>query len=79
MEIISQNLDYYLYQEETQLINDVASKITAYVPAESNLIEFGPGTDIAFKKKTLPFLKEIKQLNSYIPIDLCETYLEQSE
>ncbi|NES06601.1 MAG: L-histidine N(alpha)-methyltransferase [Okeania sp. SIO2F4] len=79
LEIISQNLDYYLYKEETQLINDVASKIATYVPAESNLIEFGPGTDIAFKNKTLPFLKEIKQFNSYIPIDLCETYLEQSE
>ncbi len=79
LELISKNLDYYLYKEETQLINNVATKIAAHVPAESNVIEFGPGTDIAFKNKTLPFLKEIKQFNSYIPLDLCETYLEQSK
>ncbi len=78
-ELISQNLGYYLYKEEIELINNKASQIAAYVPPGSNIIEFSPGTDIAFKNKNLPFLKEIKQLNSYIPIDLCQTYLDQSE
>ncbi|NES89548.1 MULTISPECIES: L-histidine N(alpha)-methyltransferase [Okeania] len=78
-ELISQNLNYYLYKEEIKLINNKASQIAAYVPPGSNVIEFGLGTDIAFKNKSLPFLKEIKQLKSYVPIDLCQTYLDQSE
>ncbi len=78
-ELVSQNPDYYLYKEDIELINNAAAKIAAYVPPESSVIEFGPGTDIAFKNKSLPFLKEIKQLKSYIPIDLCETYLIQSK
>lgn len=79
LELISQNPGYYLYKEEIELFNNVASQLAAYVPPEANIIEFGPGTDIAFKNKTLPFLKEVKQLKGYIPIDLCETYLIQSE
>ena len=77
--IISQNLNYYLYKEEIELMNNAAKKMAAYVQPEANIIEFGPGTDIAFRNKTLPFLKEVKQLKSYIPMDLCETYLIQSE
>lgn len=77
--LISQNSGYYLYKEEIELFNSAASKIAAYVPAEANVIEFGPGTDIAFKNKTLPFLKEIKGLKSYITVDICQSYLDQSE
>ena len=77
--IISENSGYYLYKEEIELMNSAAKQIAAYVPPEANIIEFGPGTDIAFRNKTLPFLQEVKQLKSYIPIDLCETYLIQSE
>lgn len=79
MELISQNPGYYLYKEEIELMNSAAGKMAAYVPSGANVIEFGPGTDIAFKNKTLPFLKEIKNLKSYVPVDLCETYLDDSE
>ena len=79
LELISQNPGYYLYKEEIELFNNVASPLAAYVPPGANVIELGPGTDIAFKNKTLPFLKEIKELKGYIPVDLCQTYLDQSE
>ncbi len=78
-EAIFQNQDYYLYEDEVQLINRVASKIAAYIPEESNIIEFGPGTKKAFVNKTLPFLKAVKQCQSYIPVDLCKTYLLQAQ
>lgn len=78
-ELISHNPGYYLYKEEIELFNNVAAPLANHVPSRANVIEFGPGTDIAFKNKSLPFLKEIKELNSYIPIDLCQTYLDQSE
>ena len=56
----------------------MAPKLAAHVPPEASVIEFGPGTEIAFRNKSWPFLKEIEQFNSYIPIDLCETYLNRS-
>jgi uncharacterized SAM-dependent methyltransferase len=78
-EVIEQSSDYYLYKEEVQLINKVASKIATYVPQAASIIEFGTGTETAFINKTLPFLKAVKKFQSYIPVDLCETYLRQIE
>ena len=78
-EVIEQSSDYYIYKEEVQLINKVASKIATYVPQEANIIEFGTGTETAFINKTLPFLKAVKNFKHYIPVDLCETYLRQAE
>lgn len=77
--IIEQSQDYYLYKEEMQLISQVASQMATYVPEEASIIEFGTGTETAFINKTLPFLKAVKQFQSYIPVDLCETYLRQAE
>ena len=53
--------------------------MASYVPEDASVIEFGPGTPIAFKSKTLPFLKQISSFQSYIPVDLCETYLDESK
>ncbi len=79
MELISKNSNYYLYREEIELINQVYPKMASYVPPEASIIEFGPGTDKAFKNKSLPFLKAVKNLKSYIPVDICQTYLDDSE
>ncbi len=73
------NPSYYLYREEGELIQSVADKMASYVPPESSIVEFGPGTQLAFKIKTLPFLKQIDRLKRYIPVDLCKTYLDDSE
>jgi uncharacterized SAM-dependent methyltransferase len=78
-ELIENSGDYYLYKEEVRLIKTVADRIAAYVPQGANIIEFGPGTKTAFVNKTLPFLKVVKQCQSYIPVDLCKTYLLQAE
>ena len=50
-----------------------------YVSQETHIIEFGPGTETAFINKSLPFLRAVKQFKSYVPVDLCETYLRQSQ
>ena len=71
--------DYYLYYDEVKLIEKVAGKIAKYVLSDSTVIEFGPGTEKAFRNKTLPFLKEIKQLHKYVAVDLCDIYLQTSK
>ncbi|NEP53192.1 MAG: L-histidine N(alpha)-methyltransferase [Moorea sp. SIO3C2] len=78
-QVIEESVDYYLYKEEVRLINTVASKLSTYVPQGVNLIEFGPGTKTAFITKSLPFLKSLNHLKTYIPVDLCKTYLDQAE
>lgn len=78
-QILIEDKDYYLYKEEIRLINTVASQIAAYVPQGANIIEFGPGTKMAFVNKSLPFIKAVKQLKSYVPVDLCKTYLVNTE
>ncbi|NET45404.1 hypothetical protein [Okeania sp. SIO2B3] len=40
-ELISQNLNYYLYKKEIQLINNKASQIVASDRTEASFIEFG--------------------------------------
>lgn len=39
-EAILENTDYYLYKDEAQLINKVASKMANYVSQETHIIEF---------------------------------------
>lgn len=76
--VIYEEPDYYLYQDEMVLIKAVANQLSAHVPTQATVVEFGPGTQKAFVGKTLPFLKAIPQLHQYIAIDLCEKYLLDS-
>lgn len=61
--------DYYLYRNELQILQNSANRIASYVPQEATILEFGVGTEMAFKNKTLPFLKAIDQLQVYVSID----------
>lgn len=71
--------DYYLYREEINLIKRSEKSITANILPGSTVIEFGVGTEKAFRNKTMPFLQAIKGLKKYVPVDLCPYYLEKSK
>lgn len=70
--------EYYLYRDEVKILQDSAVQLAKHVPQGATIVEFGIGTEMAFRKKTLPFLKAIDGLRAYAPIDLCETYLIQA-
>ncbi|MEM8639426.1 MAG: L-histidine N(alpha)-methyltransferase [Cyanobacteria bacterium P01_G01_bin.54] len=72
--IIYENPNYYLYKDEVALIQETADRLSDHVPADSTIIELGPGTEQAFLGKTIPFLKAA-QPYQYIAVDLCEKYL----
>lgn len=79
-QVIEESVDYYLYKEEVRLINTVANQLSNYVPQGVNIVEFGPGTKTAFINKTMPFLKSLNHnITTYIPVDLCKTYLDQAK
>ncbi|NEO16739.1 L-histidine N(alpha)-methyltransferase [Moorena sp. SIO3E8] len=78
-QVIEESVDYYLYKEDVRLINKVANQLSNYVPQGGEIIEFGPGPKTAFINKSLPFLKSLNHIKTYIPVDLCKTYLDQAE
>jgi len=72
--------DYYLYKGEISLIQKYAQQIASYIPEDSTVIEFGPGTKHAFQKKSLPILKFAEnKIKKYVAIDLCPDYLYNAE
>ena len=76
--IIYKEPDYYLYQDETVLIQTVSNQLAVSVPTQATVVEFGPGTQKAFVCNTLPFLKAFPQLHQYVAVDLCQKYLLDS-
>jgi len=70
---------YYLYRDEVKILQNSVAQLATYVPTQATLIEFGVGTEIAFRNKTLPFLQAIDTLHCYVPIDLCVPYLTQAQ
>ena len=70
---------YYLYRDEVKILQNSAKQLASYLPKEVTILEFGVGTEIAFRNKTLPFLKAIPDLALYVPIDLCVNYLIQAQ
>lgn len=77
-ELIYNVPEYYLYREEVRLLQTFANQLATHIPKNGTVCEFGVGTEIAFRNKTLPFLKAIPDLSLYAPIDLCVTYLIQA-
>ncbi|MCV6639085.1 L-histidine N(alpha)-methyltransferase [Candidatus Albibeggiatoa sp. nov. NOAA] len=71
--------DYYLYREEIKILQHSVEDLAAQIPENATIIEFGVGTEIAFRNKTLPLLKATEKLARYVPIDLCVTYLTQAQ
>lgn len=51
---------------ELVLLGEVAQSLRTYVPVGTDVIELGPGTLRAFKKKTMPLLRALDSKNCYI-------------
>jgi len=51
---------------ELALLSDVASEIAAHVPLGTTVVELGPGTLRAFRKKTEPLLRALNSPRCYI-------------
>jgi L-histidine N-alpha-methyltransferase len=64
---------YYPTGTETALLHDIMPEITAHVPADSAVVEFGAGS----ATKT-PVLLEAIHPAAYVPVDISGEYLEHS-
>lgn len=78
-ELIYEFPDYYLYRDEISLIKKSAELLATHVEPSSTIVEFGVGTEKAFRNKTMPFLQAVTGLEKYVPVDLCLYYLNKSK
>lgn len=67
--------DYYLFNDEVELIKKNQEKIQYYLREVTDLIEVGPGSEHTNMHKTLPILLCIANLEKYYPVDLSNNYL----
>ncbi len=74
---------YYLYRQEIDLIEKYAQNIVKiidkFTTGKPNIVDYGPGNGL---KKMLPILNEFsktsKDINSYIPVDLSKSFLDEA-
>ncbi len=74
--ILDNCADYYLYNAEISIINEHAEYICQLLPGTLSIIENGPGPHKTIRRKTLPLLSAIKNLERYVAIDQCHAYAE---
>ena len=83
---INESKDYYLYDEECDLIKKHAKRIVTHLPDDVSFIELGPGELSAVREKTIPLLDQFnktsaksglhKQITEYIALDISSQFAE---
>ena len=68
------NKDYYMLEEEIELINEKKAFLAELVGLNTNIIDFGPGTDMTVEGKTLSALSCMTHIKSYTAIDIEQSY-----
>lgn len=66
--------EYYPPRSEALILPAVAERLAALLPAHSVMVEFGSGAS----RKTRTVLDAVPQIDTYVPIDICEPELLQS-
>lgn len=73
--LIQNSTDYYLFNDEVQVIQQNKGILTKYLDGVTDIIEMGPGTKHAIRHKTLPILECALNLEKYHAIDISKEYL----
>ena len=73
-QLVTQNKDYYLYNDEITLINSNTNNIQKYLHDCNTIVDLGPGSDASFIKKNVPFIQSIKNLSKYYSVDISKKY-----
>ena len=70
-EAICRTPEYYPTRTETALLQDIAADLTADIPQDAVLVEFGSGAS----DKTEVLLDAAPQITAYVPVDISEDAL----
>jgi uncharacterized SAM-dependent methyltransferase len=78
-EFLKASKDYYVLNNEIDLIARNATKIASALPAIDAVIDFGVGDGQALQKKVLPIVESLKTVKSYIGVDLSNEFLRNAQ
>ena len=67
---IAHSKDYYVINEEIDIIHSFAKQVAASLPDNAVYVDLGPGEEKAVKGKTLPFLSELAKSSKFIAVDV---------
>jgi len=83
-----QSAEYYLFGEESRLIQESADEIVDCLPDYISVVELGPGESQAVKNKTIPLMRAFnkasgawnmkKNIREYIALDISKDYLDSA-
>lgn len=73
-EFMIENENYYMYEDEIQLINENKTHLAELIGSNTNIIDLGPGSDVAVENKTLNALSCMSHISSYTAIDIEQSY-----
>jgi len=83
-----QSAEYYLFGEESRLIQKSADEIADCLPDYISVVELGPGESQAVKNKTIPLMRAFnkasgawgmgKNIREYIALDISKDYLDNA-
>lgn len=73
------NSSYYLYKDDTSLIQSNADAIVRAWPDTAQIIDLGPGDENAVRGKTVPLLKAHGHVSHYHCVDLHSTFVEDAK
>lgn len=72
------NKNYYLFRDECALIDQNKTEIANILRDTAIFAEMGPGSNEAIYNKTLPIVKSLNMIESYVAIDISENFLESA-
>jgi len=76
---VTQSPSYYIYREGCDLFSQYSSDIASHCAGVEAVIDLGPGTSKSVSQKTLPILKELPNVSTYIPMDISRAYTEDAQ
>lgn len=68
--------DYYVKRNQIALINDNLDWLQSVTGDIETVLDFGCGGDEAIQNQTIPLLEKYKTARSYMPIDLCGSFID---
>lgn len=68
-QLIENNKNYYPYHSEIKLINNNQALFSRILGTNKNIVEIGPESKESINNKTIPLIKNLQNVKSYIAVD----------
>lgn len=78
-EFLRASTEYYVLNNEVQLIKNKAAALSSALPVVKTVVDFGVGSGAAIRQKVSPLLSHLKTVQSYIGVDISADFLKNAK